>query len=322
MTIYMTQSKKIVLSILTLVSLGVTVPALSDDTTAAATTAATGTAATGTGTAAAGASGDYLQEIAQYTNATMTAVNTLPAVLVQAVTYMLSWTAGDTSDQTASLQSTFSNYSTQMQNSASLQGPLLTQLTADYFSNGVTTATLPNANDDSFNTVLGTPFFSPDPRTQNGGPAVNSAYNYLKNVSGISIIHAVPQANWSGTTSDQSKYQNYYNATSAVATYNGYVLSQLLTDAQANLSSSQAALLQQASTSDWFATVASEQIGFVLRQMLMYSSQSFVLQSQLLQIEKEVAMTQAMTNTLIMANGAFTETTLLRNAIAKSASST
>jgi hypothetical protein len=323
MSISMAQSKKIIAGFFTLVSLCMLTPAaFADDSTTPAAATAAATTGTGTGIGGTDPDGPVLQQIATYTNGTMTAVNSLPAVLLEALTYMLAWTAPDTSDSTAALQSTFSSYSGQLQASSSAQNALLTQLTADYFSNGVTTTNLPNANDDSYNTLLGTPFFSPDPRVQNGGPAINSSYNYIKNASGISLVHTVPQANWTGTPNDQAKYSNYYNAISAVTTYNGYVLSQLVTDEQAGLPASQNTLLTQATTSDWFAQVASESVGIVMRQMLMYSSQTYVLLSELLTVEKQILASLAMTNTLFIANGSFSENILLRNAITKSASST
>lgn len=298
-------------------------------TTTAATTGSTsaagGSGTTGTGTSSSDSSGSgsgsgsaggdatlYLQEIAQYTNGILTAVNNLPSYLIDISQLAISWLSPDTSDTTATLQGTFATYATQMATSATAQNALSIKMASDFFG----TAAPPSfINDMDFNTVLGSPFVTPDPRAQSGSPAIDSAYNYIENAAAVNFSHAQPGASWAGTKGDQQRYANFYRSVSAVQTYDAYILGQIYTDTNAAIPASQAALLTQASTSNWFAQVASEQIGIVLRQILMYNSQSYLLLSQLLQTEKQLLATQAMTNTLLIINGSTNENYMLQKAV-------
>jgi hypothetical protein len=268
-----------------------------------------------TGTAAVGASPDYLQEIATFTNGTLTAVNSLPAYLTIIAESCEAWLQPDTTDTTANLQASFSNYSNAILASSAQQLQFVAPLTSDMFGSGVTQGSLPYANDLTYGTLLGMPYFTPDPRTANGGTAPNSPYNYLKYASGIGLTHTVPGTNWAGNAGDQTRYANYYNTVLAVESYNSYVLTSLLTNAPLTLV--QTLLLTQASTSDFFSKIASEPVGAVLRQILMYDSQTYVVLTQLLSTEKQLLASQAMTNTLIMNTSEFDESMLLRKAIVK-----
>ena len=266
-------------------------------------------------TAGAAASPDYLQEIATFTNGTLTAVNSLPAYLTIIAESCTAWLQPDTTDTAANLQASFSNYSNAILLSSSQQQQFVTPLTSDMFGTSVTQGSLPYANDLTYGTLLGIPYFTPDPRTANGGTAPNSPYNYLKYVSGVGLTHTVPGSNWAGNAGDQTRYANYYNTVMAVESYNSYVLTNLLTNAPLNLV--QTLLLSQASTSDFFSKIASEPVGAVLRQILMYDSQTYVVLTQLLSTEKQLLASQAMTNTLIMNTSEFDESMLLRKAIVK-----
>jgi hypothetical protein len=292
----------------------ITMPAFADDPAAAAAGA---TGSSGGTSADSSASTGYLQQIAQYTNGILQAVNNVPTYLMTIAASCSAWLNPDTSDNTAKLQATFANFSNQMYSSYTAQLQLQPQIMQDFFGTTVSPTSLPNANDLTFTTLLGAPYFNPDPRVKSGGTPVNAGYNYIENASGVNVGHVPPGTNWIGTPADQLKYSNFYNLITSVTSYNVYVMSQLLTDSQANLSASQIALLQQASTSTWFANIASEQIGAVLRQILMYNSESFVLLSQLLQTQKEALISQAMTNTLLINNSSVTESLLLKKASTK-----
>ncbi len=218
-----------------------------------------------------------------------------------------SWLLQDTSQPTADLQSSLGALTNAMtQNQANVLS-LQTQLTNDFFNaqGNVSQSTLPYANDLSFETLLGQPYFQPDPRNVNppqGTPPVNPAYNYLKNASALTVTHPMPAASWRGNPQDLQRYSNYYNTIMAVQSFNAYVLSQLYEDSITGspFSKAQTTLLTTASGSSWFSTVASENIGFVLRQILMFSSQSFVLLSQLLTTQNQLLQSQAMTNSLLV----------------------
>ena len=103
---------------------------------------------------------------------------------------------------------------------------------------------------------------------------------------------------------------------SAIQTYNAYLLSQVYSDYVngTQLTQQQNSLMQQASNAAWFTQVASENIGLVLRQILMYNSQVYVLLSQLVQTQKQALAAQAMTNTLIVIGNEFTGSQLLLRA--------
>jgi preprotein translocase subunit SecG len=268
----------------------------------------------------------YLQQIAAYTNSILTAVTTpVNPVVMGILLAMTNLTAPDNAQTpptpTPALQAGFTTYNFLNTSSNLVQTTLQTQLMQDYFS-GATTNTLPYANDLTYSTLLGLPFFSPDPRAS-GGATVNPAYNYLKNASGLNVVHAIPAMNWTGAQADQAKYQNYYNTISAVQTFNSYVLTQLYANSIFQLTTAQNTLLAQVSNpSTFFAVITNETIGAVLRQMLMFESQNYVLLAQLLQAQRLLLASQAMNNTLMIVSNSTTEALLLRKAIAPMPGST
>lgn len=260
---------------------------------------------------------NYLALIAEYTNGTLQAVNNLPAYLNALVAMATAWITQDNSQTTASLQNAFTNVSNILIQGTSAQLGLQQQLTSDFFGSSATPQTLPGANDLAYETMLGQPFFNPDPRKTDNSQPPNSAYNYTKNISGINVTHVIPGTNWTGSAANQKKYASFFTTVSAIQTYDAYILSQLYTD-YANgtpLTAAQQALYKQASGSDWFSQVASENIGWVLRQILMFVSQEYILISQSNDVQKKILQTQAMTNTLLILGNQQSEAILLRAAI-------
>ncbi len=258
----------------------------------------------------------YLQQIAQYTNATMVSVSNIPTYLLAITQAMVSWINPDTTNTTANLQNAFTGYYIALSLSTNFQPTYATALTADIMS-AATTTNLPSANDVTYQTVLGTKFFNPDPRDTGTGTPTDSIYNYLKNASGGAIVHMIPSSSWNGTANDQAKYSAFYNTTTAVETYNAYVMSELASDALAGVPANQKTLTDMANGSNLFTQIASEGLGVVLRQILMFESQSFVVLTQMLQTQKQLLETQAMTNTLLMNSGVTSEGLLLRKAVVK-----
>jgi membrane-bound inhibitor of C-type lysozyme len=103
-----------------------------------------------------------------------------------------------------------------------------------------------------------------------------------------------------------------------VQTFNGYVLSQLYEDVKNGVAAAQTTLINQASDpANWFATITTESIGAVLRQTLMYQSQSYIVLTQLLQTEKMLLAAQTMNNTLLVLSNQSNESFMLRKAVAK-----
>ena len=265
----------------------------------------------------------YLQQIAATTNSILTAVtsplNPVVGMLLECLTNLIAAdTATNPASPTPALQMAFTNLNfinstfepmVMKSNLAALQN--------DFFT-GITSANLPNANDLSFGSLINQPYLSPDPRTQSGGSTVNAPYNYMKNAAGINITHVLPGTDWKGTQNDQAKYTAYYNAVSAVQTFNGYALSQLYFDSMLSLNASQNALVTQVSdATNWFATVTSETIGAVLRQILVFESQSYVVLTEILQTEKLALAATTMNNTLLIAGNGMSEGMLVTKAAKK-----
>lgn len=244
----------------------------------------------------------YLCYIQLYTYGTLAAVNKLPD-------YISNWIDPDTSDATAIMQGSFSSINNDVLNILNTQTGLQTQLFGD-LAGPRPTATIIYPNDITFQTLLG---LLPDPNDArlNQKPPVDPAYNFLKNAAGINVIPQAPQSSWGGPSGAKAAYANYYAAAASVASFNSYVMSHAYADFKNGntLSKDQLNLLNQvtngATASDktnvnWLTQVASENIGIVLRQILMFDSESYVLLTQLLQTQKQMLTAQVMTNTMLM----------------------
>ena len=258
---------------------------------------------------------EYLAHIMQYTYATAQSARAIEDYTYQSLVIANSWILPDTTQTTADLQSSFANLTSAGLQNVTTQIGLQPQLTQEFLGSSITPSTVPYANDMTYQTLLGQLYFNPDPR-QTNQHAVNPAYNYLKNIAGLNITHTIPGPNWRGTEENKQKYLSYYSSISAIQTFNGYLLSQLYADYVngRQYTQQQTALIQQASGSDWFTHVASENIGVVLRQILMYNSQLYVLMTELLQTQKQLLSAEAMTNTLLIIGNQFTENQLISKA--------
>lgn len=259
-----------------------------------------------------------LAAIKKDTGDILAVVQTLPSkidTLTTSVTgLVVQWTGPDTSTQTAQLQSSFGTLSNINAEITQIQKAIQPQLASDIIiSNNIKSNVIPDANDLLYQSLLGNPYFNPDPRN-----TTSFTYGYIRNASGLGITHAVPSNSWQGKTTDQTKYRNYFNTIMAVQSYNAYILSQMYAETEAKksgkLSDMQTSLMNQASNSGWFALIGSESIGLVLRQILMYNSQVYVLMVQSLQTQKQLVTTQAMTNALLILGNQFTENSLLEKA--------
>ncbi|MFZ2315188.1 MAG: hypothetical protein WAW86_05975 [Gammaproteobacteria bacterium] len=263
-------------------------------------------------------SGFYLQLIAEYTNGILGKVNNLPVYLEIIANSTASLFKTDDTTITGTLQGSFTGLANNFIQNTQGQAALQTNLSNILFVNPATqkTATagqLPNANDLSYQTMLGQPFLGTDPR----GKGVDPMLNYIRNASGVGLVHTFPVAGWRGDAQSQQTYSNFFNTIVAAESYSGYLLSDMYADAKngSPFTTLQQQLIQQASDpTKWFAKIASEEIGIVLRQILMFESQSFVLLSEMLKIEKQSLYAQAMTNSLLALSTATTEDMLIRKA--------
>src|SRR3990167_3046346 len=250
----------------------------------------------GTGGVESGGGGSYLQQIAQNTLGILNEVNNLPTYLQQLVAFAQSWASPDDSDATAQLQSTISTWSTATQQENGQPLTYLKSLQYDFFGplqttntnqpQTTTTKQAPaNVDNLAYSSFLGTPYsqYAKSDSSTNPPAPTDAAYKYIQNASGINISHIKPAAGWQGSATDWQNYSNYYDAISAIQTYNAYLFSQAYTDAKNGtpLNTLQTSLLQQASQSGWF-------------------SQVYVMLTRLVQIQQQALATQATNNSLLV----------------------
>lgn len=293
------------------------------DTTGTGAGTGTGTEAAATGTEAAGTGegegekesaggGNLLQVIADNTGGILEQVNNLPTYMQTLSEMALQWTTPDTSDATASIQSNFTTLGNLINQNLDTQSKLMPQVEQDMFGDSQKEAKkLPNYTDLLYSTVLSPPDESDASKKKK---SANSAYNYIKNAGGITIPHIVPGPSWQGEEGVQNKYISLFNTTMAIESYNGYILGQQYADGN-QFNTLQTTLITQATDAEkWFAQVASENIGWVLRQLLIYQSQVFILLTQLVQTQKQMVTAQAMTNSLLIINNMAYESSLVSSA--------
>lgn len=252
------------------------------------------------------ASDSYLYYIMQYTYGTLQSLNDISAKLFKQ----------DDSDATSQLQSNFASLGNTIVQNYNMQNSYQAQLTADLFGQDIKTFggdkpavlnVIGNINDLAYSTMLGLP---PVPK------APSLPLNYIKNAGGLTLVHTIPNPNWQGTDEDVKRYQNYYNTIMAVESFNGYVLSNQYAEYQNGntFTTTQNNLISQASNSDWISKIATEDLGIVLRQLLMFESQNYVLTTQLLQTQKQLLAAQVMTNALTIMTQQNAEDLLVSNA--------
>lgn len=220
-------------------------------------------------------------------------INKLPVYLNQLTKMSLSWLAPDDSSATATLQNRFTslantklqNARTQTESQDLFLGTLIKPETSPIDSTNI-----------AYQTLL-------SPLTpKNSAMRDNAIYKYTVYASGLNIQHAPPQYTWERSPAVDI-YRNYFYTTSAVQTYNGYILSDLYANSKNGnkVKEMQDSLTQQASSSDWFTQIASENIGVVLRQILLYNSQTYVVMTQLLDTQQKLLVAQTMNNALLIA---------------------
>lgn len=267
----------------------------------------------------------YTQNIQNTSNSILTTVNNIFAALVELSTLAatmlatdngssqpIDWSTQWTNEQTW-LSTLGNDAMTNETNQYGMQQNLVTTFFGPTNIN-VSPPTLPNpvnVNDLSYTTLLGQLLVTPDPRT-----GVNPAMNYLVNASGLGMPITIPGAGMRGDAVSRKNYTNYYNTVTAVQTYNAFILSRLYEDAQTlqNDNSLRGQLIAQSSNSAWFSSVIANDLGWVLRQILLYNSQMYVLMDQLVQTQKQMLTTLAMNNTLAMVNAQMQGFNLLKQA--------
>lgn len=260
-----------------------------------------------------------LTNIQDYTNQILSAVNNIPAYLTQitqmAISFMATDNSGtdpiDWSTYWTAQQSSLTTINSDSMTAEAAQYNMQKTLETTFFGDNNLTGTTPNpqnVNDLSYLSMLGQPLVS----STSGDPAMN----YLINASGMGAPLTPPSAGWRGDASAQKNYLNFYNTITAVQTYNGFVLSRLLQDSKtaAQDFGLRKTLIEQTSDSNWFSSVISNDLGWVLRQLLLYTSQSYVLLDQLVQTQKQMSASLAMTNSLFIVSNEMMGSYLLKSA--------
>lgn len=245
-----------------------------------------------------------LQQILDTTKSILIQVQQIP-VYIKSITEMAdSWLNTKDNDIIANDQYSFALLNKNYADSIPQQSGVAKNLVQQFFLSGSNNksgaTTLPyNANELSYSSLLGQPLTPPSASgTTSPQQQIDAlAQSYIKNASGLNL--PLKQANPLWRDSDAKKqYQQMYNAVSSVASYDAFILSGLYKQQDQNTIRTN--LLDQASSSDWFKAVASESLGLVLRQMLMYTSQVYVQLDRLVKVQQQQLTAQAMTNTLLI----------------------
>lgn len=243
------------------------------------------------------------------------ALQDLNNYLVTVANMATSWLTQDNSNSTAMIQSGFSTLGGLIVQNINTQNTLQQQLAADLFGQNISAfsgspppvlTASPLINDLSYPTLLGNP---PVPK----GPF--NPYNYLKYAAGFSLRHPNPPT--TGVDADNILlYNSYYNTIMAAESFGAYALSNQYADYQNgnSFTTTQLSLITQASNSNWIAQISSEELGKVLRQLLMFESQGYVLLSQLIQLEKQMLTAQVINNSLLIAINSTNESIMYKRA--------
>lgn len=267
----------------------------------------------GGGSGGGGNSEAYLYQIMQNTAGILTQVNNLPTYLENVGTLALSWLAPDDSTSTTTMQQNFASFSNDVVQDMNTQDSLQPALMANIFLPSGPIL-LPDANDYAYTSLLGAPFTKETRKNKSGQP-IDNAWNYVLNASGAGLFHQTPSPAWHGGIA-LDRYKRYMKAILAVESFNAYILSGVYADLSNKgfFTSTQTQLISQASSSDWFKQIATEKLGLVLRQLLMFESQSYVMLTQLLQTQKQLLTAQVLNNTLLILLNQNNENTNARNA--------
>lgn len=261
-----------------------------------------------------------LKAITTNTFATLQSVNNIPTYLYNITEMALSWVSKDDSDTTTNMLSRFSALGGAILQNEVRQNEIQQQLMADMYGQPIASFTqptnspaiaqvVPNINDLSFMTILGAP---PAPKLP------SNPYNYLKNASGFTLKHVIPGPGlgWTGKTENQEAYYTYFDTLMAVQSFNAYTLSNLYANSVNGngLTNTQNALISQATDSQWLVTIGGEELGKVLRQILMFNSQSYVLLAELVKTQRQLLTAQVMNNTLLILTNQMNEHLMLSRA--------
>lgn len=260
----------------------------------------------------------YLQQIAQYTQQILRFLQDPANFAGVGVSLMQQDTGDDTI--TTKAQQTLAASGWQYTMSQQLVKALQRQLISDIIGkpmedfSGKTPKILgaiPDVNALSFGSLLGVLPVQDAPF---------NAYDFVKIASSANTVRPIPSNSWQGNEDAKAKYKNYYNTVTAVESFNGYVLSEMAFQYALKANEMRDQLINMASSSDWIAKVATQELGRVFRQILLFESQNFVLNAQIEKNQRQMVAAQAMTNALLIKFNAINESELIRSAKGKDVS--
>lgn len=249
-----------------------------------------------------GLSSDLLKQIADNTKQTLVKLNAFPTYVEKMIEYTLNMQKSDTSAETAAMQEQFALTGKGIADNANAQNLGIVELDKKLL--GGNAKDVPNARSLYYSSLLGYNVEIPGEVAVDPTKPTDPALDFIKNASGYTIRHKAPSGTWGGDRDSIARYMAYYYTVIPAQSYGAYILSNQYAETKQNkngLTNAQMALVAKASGSDWFTKIASEEIGVVLRQILMFESQNYVLNTQLLQTQKQLLTAQVMTNGILIA---------------------
>lgn len=253
----------------------------------------------------------YLKQISDYTYGTLQAVNGLPNLLkiyledVKKMAQSFNKLDDDPDKGISIFQSQFSTLNKEYKTNLESQISLDMALTENFLRAGLpAVSSKPPVEEEiepnslSYSILSGKPIFatSQADKAKVSGKMEEYARNYIANLSGSKLVIKQPVP---GIPSEaRMAYRAFYNSLAAIQSYNAFAISSLYTQRD---NKTRTALLDLTNDSEkWFQQIASEDLGMVLRQMLMFNSQVFVQLDRLITLQQQQLAAQAMTNTLLV----------------------
>ncbi|MDA8561640.1 hypothetical protein N9L02_00825 [Gammaproteobacteria bacterium] len=219
-----------------------------------------------------------LNKIAANTYAALKALNS----------FILSWLSPDESKSTQELASDFFNYfKYKFENKEvqiSSQPALLEWLVT------------PNKKDLNYTTLLGN--VKDDEKDE---ASKSAALRYTRFSSGANLSHK--KISKIQNEAAAIMFQNLNLTSTSIQTYNSYLMGKQYANYlnEKKLSETQYKLQDKASSEDWLLDVATEKsIGIILRQLLLFTSQIYLLNLELVNSQNEQLAATAMTNSLLI----------------------
>lgn len=256
--------------------------------------------------AGGGENGAILAQIKCDTDAILSQINKLPAYISSITEMATDWIATqDQSNTIANNQYAIAQLTSSYNSAAGDQINDTKDITKQIIlgagnSSSSNSQLLSVDNAISYTTLLGNPLVAIQNQNQsqnnNTSPLDAYARAYIANASDANTLLTrmvlTPTASASA-----KKYIYFYNTISSIKSYDAYILNGLYH--QRERDKYRYKLVSMASNSTWFTQVASEPLGLVLRQILMYQSQLYVQMDRLLKVQQEQLAASAMSNSLI-----------------------